>query len=368
MEKINKRMKIRINGIDFARVCCTLGIINFHFFGHSHSKLKHLFLKSANSTYGFMFVTTFFAISGAVLYYNYHNVTSLKTFYYKRWKSIFPSYYLCFLYFFMKNVFYLHKLFFRSHWSYLIFTILGMDGYFSYKYKTYHLIGEWFLGAIILIYIINPLLSYSINKNIFIIQFFFFIGYLWMKKTKFFIITIDCNLITCIQSFYFGMISMKSNAILLTNRISGIIAFIILIFLCNFHLPRFILFNQIQGFSLFIILVHLGNYVMKKKFKSIFLELSKLSYSMYLIHHRIINDILGVNNPKEWYNSFTLLGVSILLIIIYAKILFIIIDSIFHSNLFMKIENKFIKYDSKPNKTNNIIINDNIKLISNEVI
>jgi hypothetical protein len=147
---------------------------------------------------------------------------------------------------------------------------------------------------------------------------------------------------------------MKSNAILLTNRISGIIAFIILIFLCNFHLPRFILFNQIQGFSLFIILVQVGNYVMTMKIKSIFIKISKLSYSIYLIHHCIIIDILSVNNPKEWYNSLILLGLSISIIIIYAKILFIIIDTIFHSNLFKKIENKFIKNDLKHNNMNNM--------------
>ena len=357
MEIVNKR----IEGIDFARALCTIGIILFHFFGHSHSEIRNFFLKNANSTYGFMFVTSFFSISGAVLYYNYSKVNSLKAFYFKRWKSIFPSYYFCFLYFFMKKVSFSHKLFYRGHWSYLIFTILGLDGYFSYKYKTYYLIGEWFLGAIILIYIIYPLLSYAINKNIFIIQFFITIGYIWMKKTKFFKIMIDCNLITCIQSFYFGMISMKSKAFLLTNRICGVIALIILIFLCFFHLPRFILIRQIQGFSLFIILVQAGNYVMKMKIKSIFIKISKLSFSIYLLHHCIIIDILRFNNPKEWYNSLIMLGLSIVIIILYAKILFIIIDSIFHSTLFKKIEYKFIKYEKKLSNMNYIIIKDNIK-------
>ena len=350
MKILNKR----IEGIDFARALCTIGIITFHFFVHSHSELRKFFLRSANSGYGFMFVTSFFSISGAVLYFNYPKVTSLKIFYYKRWKSIFPSYYFCFLYFFMKKVFFFHKLFYRGHWSYLIFTILGIDGYFSYKYKTYYLIGEWFLGAIILIYIIYPILSYAINKNILIIQFFITIGYLWIKRTKFFKILIDCNLIICIQSFYFGMVSIKSKAFLLTNKICGIIALIIFLFLCNYHLPRFILINQIQGFSLFIILVQVGNYVMKMKIKSIFIKISKLSYSIYLLHHCIIIDILNVNNPKEWYNSLILLGFSISIIIIYAKILFIIIDSIIHSNLFKKIENKFIKNGLKHNNMNNM--------------
>ena len=67
MEKLKRK---RINGIDFARSICTIGIIVYHFIGKSNSKLR-LLRKTANSTYGFMFVTSFFSISGAVLHYNY---------------------------------------------------------------------------------------------------------------------------------------------------------------------------------------------------------------------------------------------------------------------------------------------------------
>ena len=146
-----------------------------------------------------------------------------------------------------------------------------------------------------------------------------------MKKTNFFRIINDCNLITCIQSFYFGMISVELKGFLLTKRISGVVSLIILIFLCNYHFaPPFVLIYQMQGFSLFILLVNRGNFIMKMKFKYIFLKISKLSYYMYLIHHCIIKDVLGVNNPNEWYNSIIILLVSILIIIIYSKIISII--------------------------------------------
>ena len=130
--KINANKKKKLSGIIFARACCTLGIVLFHYSGPSKGKLKYLY-RTANSTFGFLFVTSFFCISGSVLYYNYPKINSVKTFYFRRWKSIFPSYYICFTYFFLKNVFNRHKLFYKGHWSKLLLTIFGLDGYLFYK-------------------------------------------------------------------------------------------------------------------------------------------------------------------------------------------------------------------------------------------
>ena len=96
--------KKKFLGIIFTRAFCSIGIIIFHYFCHSKGTFK-LFYNTANSCWGYLFVISFYSISGTVLYYNYFKIISLETFYYKRWKSIFPSYYLCFIYFFIKNVY-----------------------------------------------------------------------------------------------------------------------------------------------------------------------------------------------------------------------------------------------------------------------
>lgn len=75
--------KEKILGIEFVRAVCAIGIIIYHYFCHSVGDFKFLF-KTANSDWGSMFVTAFFVISGAVLYYNYPKVESLRVFYYKR--------------------------------------------------------------------------------------------------------------------------------------------------------------------------------------------------------------------------------------------------------------------------------------------
>ena len=177
------KAKNKLLGIVFARACSSLGVLIYHYFGHSKSKYKIL-RKTANSTWGFIFSTTFFCISGSVLYYNYPKITSLKKFYYKRWKSIYPSYYISFLYFFLTTAFAAHKLFYRGSWTKLLYTLIGLDGYLSYKIRTYFIVGEWFLGAIIILYVLYPLFLWIVNINIFIIYSLIIIGYFIMHYTN----------------------------------------------------------------------------------------------------------------------------------------------------------------------------------------
>lgn len=226
-----KNKKQNLEGIIFARACCSIGIVFFHYFTHSNGTFK-LFHRTANCNWGSMFVTSFFCISGTVLYYNYPRINSIKTFYFKRWKSIFPPFYFCFLYFYSKNVFFYKKLFYKGHWSKLIFTVFGMDGFFVYKYKNYYLVGEWFLGAIIIIYILYPILLWLINKSLLLIQLFISIGFILMYKTNYFSIEKFRNIISCLNSFCFGIITIKLRKLFFSNKIMLASSFFLLIFLC----------------------------------------------------------------------------------------------------------------------------------------
>lgn len=339
--KIQKTAKNKISGIIFTRALCSIGILIFHYSCSSKYNFKFLF-RTANSSFGFMFSTSFFCISGTVLYYNYPKINFLKIFYYKRWKSIFPPYYICFSYFFLITAFANHRLFYNGHWSRLIFTLLGMDGYLNYRIKTYFIIGEWFLGAIIIIYILYPLLLWFMNKNIFIIFFIISVFYVIMYKTNIFIILADKNIITCMHSFYFGMISIKFKSFFFTNKIAFIISSILFLFLSFKKLNNFILVFQIQAFSLYIMLIQLGNYILSKSKTNVFNQISALSYSIFLIHHRIIFDVLGLNNPLEWYLHILQLGFVFILTIICSKVHILVINSVLNSYIFQKLDSFFM--------------------------
>ena len=74
---------------------------------------------------------------------------------------------------------------------------------------------------------------------------------------------------------------------------------------------------------------------MNNRLQSFFNEISRFSYCIFSVHHKIIRNVLLINNPITWYKIIFTLGVIILLSIIYIYskiILVIIIDSIYKSN------------------------------------
>ena len=253
-------------------------------------------------------------------------------------------FYISYIYFFVRNVFRDRKLFYHGDISKIILTIIGLDGYLLYKIKTYYIVGEWFLGAIIIIYALYPILLYLITKNIIINNIFICFSYFLMYKTNFFIIHKTRNMITCITSFYFGLETIRYKRFYLIRKKIFIISLFIFSFLClvKIKINCDLIVCQIQGFSLFIVLYHIGKYVMKTKINIIFIEISNLSYSIYLFHRRILFDILSLNNPKEWHSHLIQLSLLILLTFICAKIHLMVVNSIFKCFLFKKLDSLFI--------------------------
>ena len=337
--------KPKINNIIFSRACCCIGIVVFHYFCHSKGKFKFLY-STANSDFGFMFVTSFFCISGFVLYYNYPLTLTIKKFYYKRWKSILVPYYITFIYFFFIESFLLKKVIFFGNWKMFLFNIIGLDGFFSYRFKTNYLVGEWFLGAIIIIYLLFPIILFLTNKiSIFINIIFLCIIYFLMYKGKnFFIISQQRNIITCIASLFFGMEAFKFKHYILDNNLSIIISSFLLILLCSIKIDinfKLLIF-QLQGFCLFIFLYKIGYYAMQTKIHFIFEEISNLSYNIFLFHHKLIIYIFSIHKPEKWYANILLLLLSIIIIIICSKIHLMVVNRISKSYIFKKLDKLFI--------------------------
>lgn len=278
-----------------------------------------------------MFVTVFFAISGMVLYHNYSNYFLLKAFYFNRWKAIFPAYYLCLLYFFYHTVKF-KKVFYIGNKYRLLLALIGKDCYFG--------IGEWFLGEIIIIYILYPLILIIFKKNIIILPILLISTYIWL--INFFEINKKRNITICLLSFYFGIVTKKY---CLDKKYYALASSIILhIILIYVKIPSFkykVFIHLIQGFSLYLILMHLAKYVMETKVNIIFKEISKLSFCIYLFHHKIILEMKGIIDENKWSNSIINIGVIILITLMKAKILYITTNSLFQWYYFKKVEEYF---------------------------
>ena len=89
-------MKTNDVSFNFIRAVCALGIIVFHFSCHISDTLYRPLFITQNFAWGNCLVSTFFLLSGLLIYRNNRTVPSLGKFYIKRVKSIFPSFYLAF--------------------------------------------------------------------------------------------------------------------------------------------------------------------------------------------------------------------------------------------------------------------------------
>lgn len=133
--------------------------LNHYFFLGSSTEAQHL-----KSFFGILGNSTFFFISGYLIYLNNDKILSLgdiKKFYVKRFWRIYPLYWVAII------VFLISLLILNSldsiNISDLILTVLGLQMVFYPKYVSNLLL--WFIGIIVVYYLIYPFLLYLQPKN-----------------------------------------------------------------------------------------------------------------------------------------------------------------------------------------------------------
>lgn len=339
-----KTKKERLIGIDFARAFCAVGIIAYHFYCHSESHYKPIH-EYANGAWGGLLVAVFIMISGAMLYYNYPEVGSLKTFYFKRLKTLLPAFYIAYLYFYLEMVYATGTPFFAGNPAKLLLTVVGMDGYLLYLGGNYYLIGEWFMGIILILYLLYPVLAWGLRKNPLVTGLVMLVAYGWLCLTNIFQINIDCNVISCAASFFMGMLLVKYKKQLLDNRWLLIPAALLSVVLYIFELPYSYNLHNISvhvfGFCLLLLLYHIGCVLMKvPALGRLIAVMGALSYPVFLLQHRVILKVLGAKNPVSTWKSGLLLLATIVLTFLYAKVLQIVTDAVVKSAWFSRLEEK----------------------------
>lgn len=171
----------RFAEIDSLRVLASLFVFISHFsYYFLEGNLQHIGNSVAGIT-GRLGVSIFFAVSGYLVAHTLYQKEILSLFYIKRAVRVLIPYNVA--YFFMGfimvalgavNISYFsgapitNIILDTGEYSKLIPVMLGMDGILNIYFDTssYFLTGEWFIGVILLLYIICPLLFKVINTNL----------------------------------------------------------------------------------------------------------------------------------------------------------------------------------------------------------
>ncbi len=336
MEKVKKA---RIEGFDMIRAISAIIIIIYHFACETSflPKKKNLsfLLYYKNGNWGeITAVALFFMISGASLVYVYSNIKfdNLLTFYKKRWLSIFPPFLLVWGFNYIRNVIDLHNLFYAGDWKVIMLSLLGMDGYFKYLNDNYYYVGEWFLGAIVFLYWIFPILLVMYKKMFWISTLIFTSGLIFVTNTQFFEIFPTRNLITCIFCMWLGMAMMKFFDKINKNIILTISAAMVFIFLMFVPIRINIIYSMIiVAVALFIIFINITPYLYKISFLKSFINFtSNISYPIFILQHLIILWIVNSysNFMFSYKNIFLVLLLTFVCIYFFSWILFVVTKEI----------------------------------------
>ncbi len=155
----------RLFYLDVIRAVCALMIVVYHF-PLAISQPVDFFHSFANGSFGMIAVYSFFMVSGAALMHRYREEEnfSVRKFYKKRFFSIYPLFWIAYVLAFFWVFWQLREIYRVVPTYAIIWSVIGMDGWLANLTPTFYMVGEWFLGSIIMLYLAFPVLRAAYRR------------------------------------------------------------------------------------------------------------------------------------------------------------------------------------------------------------
>ena len=334
---MKKQMKKeRIFYIDFIKVISTILILVYHFYEYldrfNVNGIDRIFYYTINGTeHGAVALNglaAFFIVSGVALMYKYSEKINYKEYAFKRFKSIFPMFWITYILVYLYDFFITKKNQVLPIHKFLL-TIVGVDGYFLYLSPNFYKVGEWFLGAIIFLYIVFPLFRKLIKKGkkiATIVVILLAIASALILTYYPFTINYKRNMVICIFLFVFGIYFWEY-----IKEIKWYQALISLVIYIVFRTINFTFLDAkfqiyIPAVVSFFIFVYISKFITNRNIKKVFEILSKYSYAIFLVHTFVINEVLVKVQGKTLTNleGFGVFMLITIIIGILSKLLYMI--------------------------------------------
>lgn len=331
--------KERILYLDLVRIVSFIMVTTYHFsvaaqvFGvnaklSGYQSVSHIMAPVAMSA--------FFIVSGAALTVQYSEKCPLKEFYKKRFLGIFPLFWLAYLFAFL-DYFYQAKGMPEAPKANFLLTVIGMDGYLNDYLPTFYLLGEWFLGMIVMLYLLFPLYRRIMLKNKYILPAVFLAGSVWLLFANPFSMVIEKNLIVCSFYFVLGMmieqirLGADQKAFAVGRRIAaavGLILFILLLVAEAAALP----INSyckifVRTLCYYMVIMEAAEWLKGGKVRELVNTVGRHSYAFFLIHHVFLHRYLAHYSGAVMSGSNTL--VLYLSAMVYIYLLAVALDRVY---------------------------------------
>lgn len=328
--------KEKMECLDYLRVISVVMIVCCHFScvfsQYSISGFSNYFLQLANTTTGKLGVQLFFLLSGSTLILNHNEDFSYKKFYWKRWKNIFPLLYICWFAFYLIKVVQTGIAFYNGNPFRIIWTLLGMDYYLGGMTPTYAIVGEWFTGAIIILYFLFPLFRLLYRRQTTYYLTFTVLLALFLIDTYRYPLPHVAQTESIFQDmFYFWVGMMLIHEQERLKKFSPLLLISVLMVLLVVPVSmaeNVVCFAIALTIYLSVLKIPNGTVFAGSKIISFF---KKYSYAVYLLHHQIIYLVMGrfAGGYLPIYKSFILYVLIWALIVVSSVIAIRVQDLIF---------------------------------------
>lgn len=304
--KTSMHPRQRLFYLDWIRALAALLIVVTHFNNPYLESTRYFVNRPFGIYIGSLGVSLFLIISGAALMYTYGEREHLdvKHFYYKRAKSLYPMFWVAFI---CANIFLFFRngghLFIPRHRSTIILSLFGLDGYASaFGLGTFYTLGEWFLGFIILFYLVFPLMRIGVQKHPILITVVVLVLYvatiiafkLWPVSG----LPVDILLTTRLPELLFGMLFVRFMKHVPT-WLAAICGVVLVAQQC-FHFLKDNIAVTVVGIAAFLFLAWFGELLRSFVFIREVVEwISKYSYPIFLVHHVVIMQVFTFIVPQS---------------------------------------------------------------------
>ena len=318
--------KERIFYLDFVRAIAVVLILMTHYnavYLYAEQPDKVFITAQIGNIYiGNFGVSLFFIISGAALMYVYDEKCELINFYKKRFLSIYPMFWIAYFIAF-RYQFYVNKgIDLTVPKRNILLTLFGFDGYFAAVMPTFYILGEWFLGCIILIYIVFPLLRYFIRTHpvvLAVVAMALYVIFLFIPSRLNPVEILPLR----IPEILFGMYYIKYIKKIKWPVALGALAVLVV---NTIVAPQFD--DTIQttyiGISAFLVLAFISDYLDFAWIHRCCSVISKYSYAVFLVHHVIIMAMMATFDLTQItrFYSYLLFLTCCVVIALFAKLLY----------------------------------------------
>lgn len=326
--------KERVLYLDLIRIICFLMVTSFHFsvavntFGIGAD--VDVYQGIVHIVWGPIAVSCFFMVSGASLIYRYGGAEfSLKEFYKKRFFGLYPLFWLAYLFAFL-DFFYRVKSMPGGPKIHFLLSVIAMDGYFNEWIPTFYMIGEWFLGVIVVLYLLFPLYRMAMRKCKYILPAVFFIASVVLVYYNPFPVVIEKNLIVCSMYFVLGMLiemlreSKRQRAVRIGRRVGAALGAVLILVVYAVERTgyRFNSYHVIftVSVSLYLIVMEAAEWVRSERSRNLISTIGKHSYAYFLLHHvflyKYLPNFAGI--PMSGSNTLILFVSSVAYIYVLA--------------------------------------------------